>query len=75
MAAGADFELDQVRIGELTPLDTPAHRARRPKIERLSDEELLAAVRQPANSDFVVINLRTGKLHDGNGRARELLRQ
>lgn len=75
MTSSENFERAQVALHKLIPLEMPAHRARRPEIEQLSDQELVAAVRQPANSDYVVINLRTGKLHDGNGRIHELLRR
>ena len=57
------------------PLQTPAHAAPRRRLRKLSDQQLLDAVRRPRNGDYLVVNTRTGLLHDGNGRARELLRR
>lgn len=67
--------LKEVEVRDLQPLDTPAHTAPRPSLQQLSDDELLEAVRNPKNGDHLVVNTRTGKLHDGNGRARELIRR
>jgi hypothetical protein len=36
---------------------------------------LLAAVRNPKKGDPLTVNTWTGHLHDGNGRAHELLRR
>jgi hypothetical protein len=52
-----------------------AHRRVRPSLQRLSDEELLNSVREPRLDDPIQINTLTGLLHDGNGRALELLRR
>ncbi len=60
------------KIKDLKPLDTPAHTAPRPALQNLSDDELLRAARSPKKGDTLVRNTRTGKLHDGNGRAIEL---
>src|SRR5437773_6680183 len=67
--------MKDVEIGELKPLQTPAHSAPRPGLQRLTDDELLEAVRNPRNGDYLTKNTRTGSLHDGNGRAHELLRR
>jgi hypothetical protein len=65
----------QIEVRDLKPLQTPAHRAPRPGLQSLSDDELLEAVRNPKKGDPLVINTRTGQLRDGNGRAHELLRR
>jgi len=44
-------------------------------LQGLSDDELLEAVRNPQNSDYLTENTLTGQLHDGNGRAHELVRR
>ena len=62
-----------VPIRSLSPLDSPVHQRIRPALRSLSDEQLLQAVHFPRYDDYLVINTRTGKLHDGNGRAIELL--
>jgi hypothetical protein len=67
--------MDEREIRELRPLQTPAHSAPRPRLQGLSDAELLESVRNPRNGDYLTINTRTGNLHDGNGRAQELLRR
>jgi hypothetical protein len=64
-----------VPIRDLRPLTTPAHTAPRPRLQALSDDELLESVTNPGNGDFLIENTRTGHLHDGNGRAHELLRR
>lgn len=66
--------MDEVEIQHLRPLQTPAHSKPRPRLQQLSDDELLEAVQNPRNGDKLVINTKTGYLHDGNGRAHELLR-
>ena len=67
--------MKHVRVGDLHPLQTPAHSAPRPRLQRLSDDALLDAVHNPKNGDYLTVNTRTGSLHDGNGRAHELLRR
>jgi hypothetical protein len=67
--------MKQVEISDLKPLETATHSRPRPGLQRLSDDELLRAVRQPQNGDYLTVNTRTGQLHDGNGRAHELLRR
>ena len=67
--------MKQVAIRDLKPLQTPAHAALRPGLQKLTDDELLETVRNPANRDFLTENTRSGLLHDGNGRAHELLRR
>jgi len=52
-----------------------AHGAVRPGFQELSDDDLLAAARDPKNGDYLTVNTRTGYLHDGNGRAHELRRR
>jgi len=65
----------KVRVGDLKPIQTPGHHAPRPGIQKLTDQEMLATVENPKNGDYLVVNTRTGNLHDGNGRAHELLRR
>ena len=67
--------MKEVEIRDLKPLQTPAHRAPRLGLRALSDDELLGAVRNPKNGDYLTVNTRTGNLHDGNGRAHELQRR
>jgi hypothetical protein len=67
--------MTEVEIRDLKPLQTSAHSAPRPGLQKLSDDELLTSVRSPKNGDYLTINTRTGNLHDGNGRAHELLRR
>jgi hypothetical protein len=64
-----------VPIRDLNPLPTSAHSVPRPRLQALSDDELLEAVRNPQRGDFLTENTRTGRLHDGNGRAHELLQR
>jgi hypothetical protein len=64
-----------VPIRDLKPLSTSAHNTPRPRLLALSDDELLEAATSPGNGDFLTENTRTGQLHDGNGRAHELLRR
>lgn len=66
---------DRIAIADLRPLDMPAHQSLRPELAALSDAELLEAVEHPRRGDWLVINARTGLLHDGNGRAYELLKR
>jgi hypothetical protein len=66
---------DRIRIGDLKPLEMPAHQALRPDLARLTDAELLSATESPSRGDRLIVNTRTGTLHDGNGRAYELLRR
>jgi hypothetical protein len=66
---------DRIALGDLKPLDMPAHQSLRSDLMRLSDEELLAAVERPRRGDGVIINTRTGLVYDGNGRVYELLRR
>ena len=75
MATTSESHPPEVPIGDLEPLELPAHAAPRPGLQSLSDDELLNAVRSPSLGDRLVINTRTGKLHDGNGRAHESKRR
>jgi hypothetical protein len=68
-------ERHRVAIGDLKPLDMPAHQSLRSDLASLSDDELLESVENPGQQDWLVINTRTGILFDGNGRAYELLRR
>lgn len=52
-----------------------AHSAPRPRLQRLSDHDLLTAATNPKKGDYLTVNTRTGFLHDGNGRAHELQRR
>lgn len=67
--------MKQVEIRDLKPLQMPAHSAPRPGLQKLSDDDLLVAVRTPKNRDYLTVNTRTGYLHDGNGRAHVLRRR
>jgi hypothetical protein len=67
--------MQEVEIRDLRPLQMPAHSAPRRELQRLSDDKLLKAAKNPKNGDYLTINTRTGSLHDGNGRAHELLRR
>ena len=67
--------MKHVAIRDLKPLQTPAHSKQRPVLRALTDDELLNAVQNPKNGDGLVVNTRTGQLHDGNGRAHELQRR
>jgi hypothetical protein len=66
---------DRVAIGDLKPLDMPAHQSLRGDLAQLTDDELIASVESPLRGDGIVINARTGVLYDGNGRVYELLRR
>lgn len=67
--------MTDVEIQDLKPIQEAAHSKPRPELEQLSDDELLEAVQNPRNRDYLTINTRTGRLVDGNGRAHELLRR
>ncbi len=67
--------MKQIAIRDLKPLETFADAAPRARLRRLTDQQLLDAVSHPRNGDYLVVNTRTGLLHDGNGRAHELLRR
>jgi hypothetical protein len=64
-----------IKIRDLDPLHSPRTSGRRPDLERLTDAELLEAVRNPRRGDPIMINTLTGKVVQGNGRAYELLRR
>ena len=65
----------EVEVKDLQPILGGAHRTPRPGLQKLTDAELLGAVRNPAKGDFLTENTDTGTLVDGNGRAQELLRR
>jgi len=67
--------MKQVEIRDLRPLRMSAHSAVRRGLLELSDDDLLAAVRDPKNGDYLTVNTRSGYLHDGNGRVNELRRR
>ena len=64
-----------VKVRDLRPLHSPKVSGVRKSLEQLTDRELLAAIHQPANGDFIKIDKKSGKVVDGNGRAYELLRR
>lgn len=64
-----------VAVKDLDPLDDAAHKTPRRKLQALSDDELLESCIAPDDGRPLVRNTRTGKLHDGNGRAWELKRR
>jgi hypothetical protein len=65
----------EVEVKDLKPIQGPAHSRPRPRLQGLSDADLLRSVRQPKNGDFLTENTQTEVLVDGNGRAHELLRR
>jgi hypothetical protein len=69
------FELFEARLGDLVLLEMSAHSSPRTELVALPDEELMESVRHRQNVDYVVVNVRTGKLHDGDGRVIELQRR
>jgi hypothetical protein len=76
MASGRTHKQpSDVRLGDLRPIAMSAHLAARPDLRKLTDDELLKSVIDPALRDGIVVNTRTGLLHDGNGRTLELLRR
>ena len=64
-----------VAIKDLKPIQSRAHGSFRPRLQAMSDAQLLESVRDPARGDYLTENTRTGVLVDGNGRAHELLRR
>jgi RHS repeat-associated protein len=62
-------------VKDLDPLHSPETSGRRPKLENLSDQELLDSVNNPKYGDPIRISTKTGKVVNGNGRAYELLRR
>ena len=62
-----------VPIKDLDPLHSKDTVGSRPDLEKLSDDELLDAVKNPENNDPLKMNTKTGKLVDGNSRALELI--
>lgn len=67
--------MTDVEIRDLKPIQGTGHSKARPSLQKLTDDELLDATRNPSNGDYLTINTRTGSLVDGNGRAHELLRR
>jgi hypothetical protein len=65
----------EVEVKDLKPIQGVGHNTPRPGLRKLTDAELLQAVRDPAKGDLLTENTLTGTLVDGNGRARELLRR
>jgi len=66
---------NEIPIKDLDPLHPPETIGNRPDLGGLTDEELLDSVRNPADGNKLTINTKTGKLVDGNSRARELTRR
>ena len=64
-----------IKVEDLAPLHAPETAGTRPRLERLSDTELIESVNNPSNGDPIRINTRTGRVVDGNGRAYELKRR
>jgi hypothetical protein len=46
--------MTEVEIQNLHPIPSPAHGAPRPGLQRLSDDELLEAARNPRNGDSAI---------------------
>lgn len=65
----------QVAVRDLNPIQSQAHGSLRPGLQRMTDVELLNAVRRPERGDYLTENTRTGILVDGNGPAHELRRR
>ncbi len=65
----------EVEVKDLKPIQEPAHGKPRPRLQGLTDAELLHSVRNPKNGDYLTENTKTGALVDGNGRAHELQRR
>ena len=65
----------RVRVADLKPLHSPAVSGDRPRLRALTDDELVQACNNPINGDPPRVNVRTGRLVDGNGRAYELQRR
>jgi YD repeat-containing protein len=68
-------ECGEIALKDLDLLHPPETIGSRPDLARLSDPELLDAVRNPLNGDRVKIDTTTGKLVDGNSRVLELQRR
>lgn len=64
-----------IRVRDLVPIHSPETSGSRPDLEGLSDSELLDAVSRPYNGDWMMIDPKTGRVFDGNGRAYELRRR
>jgi hypothetical protein len=67
--------MEYVRVKDLQPLHVVGISKPRPYLRRLSDKRLLASVHDPESGDFLRIDVDTGKIVDGNGRAYELRRR
>ncbi len=65
----------EVAIKDLKPLEHAAHTKPRPSLQKLTDQELLQAARSPADGRGIIINTKSGKVVDGNGRVLELQRR
>jgi hypothetical protein len=64
-----------VKVRDLRPLHAEDVSGRRPSLAALSDVQLLESVRRPRRGDPLRIDVRTGRVVDGNGRAYELIRR
>jgi hypothetical protein len=63
-------EDDARKLGDLEPIDGPAHNQPRPELEGLSNDELMGSVTAPADGQRVKV--RGNKVLDGNGRINEM---
>lgn len=68
------MDLRKIKVKDLNPLHSPEVSGKRPKLEKLTDDELLEAVNNPFDGQHLKINEQS-KVVDGNGRAYELLRR
>lgn len=66
----AGLPMRYVSVKDLKPIQGAGHIKPRPKLQALSDDELLESVQNPQNGDYLTENTRTGTLVDGNGRDR-----
>ncbi len=61
-----------VKVKDLKPIHSAQTSGQRPYLEKLNDDELLEAANNPGNGQDMIMNRKTGKLLNGNGRAYEL---
>ena len=61
-----------IPVKDLDLLHSPATIGNRPDLSKLTDKELMNSVTNPTRGDRLTISTTTGKLVDGNSRAREL---
>ncbi|RVM09356.1 hypothetical protein CN116_03785 [Sinorhizobium meliloti] len=63
---------DTVPVKDLVPTHSEETAGSRSDLEKLSDDELLEAVRNPRDKNPIQIKTDTGKVHEGNRRVWEL---